>query len=427
MTSLLTKMFNTKSILAMLMLIGFGTVSVTMSKVLVTTKTMGFPPDERTPQYEAYLEKGPTKFSKSFSVTFIMFIGMSLSYPTWVVWMYFQAKRKGEEFKYPERKWYQFFYPAIPAITDCTATTLSMYALSYVSASTDSMLSGSQIIFTALLSFFFLKKKIWAYQILAIFCAILSLVLIGIAELGSGDSVSGTTAQRTIGIILIIVAFFVQSIQNVFLEKILDGLNPLEIVGLQGLWGIVIVLGICIPIAYVIPGSEYRKGIDSNGNALTSFESIVDTFHRLGESAKLSALYWSYLFILFFFNIGVITVINFTTALNFTIVSSVKSLLVWIIFLIVGAIVGEEGREGQYEYAEMWTKWSWSQLIGFMMNLVATTINNRFVELPCFSYPEIESEEKLDENQSSMNEEDEDEKAENEKVENEDEPQAIAA
>ena len=417
-------MFNAKSILAMLMLIGFGTVSVTMSKVLVTTKTMGYPPDENTPQYAPYIEKGPTKFSKSFSVTFIMFIGMSLSYPTWVAWMYIQAKRRGEAFKYPERRWYHFFYPAVPALTDCTATTLSMYALSYVTASTDAMLSGSQIIFTALLSFFFLKKKIWAYQILAIFCAILSLVLIGVAELGSGDTVSGTTTERTIGIVLIILAFFVQSIQNVFLEKILDGLDPLEVVGLQGLWGIVLVLGVCIPIAYFIPGSEYRSGVDSDGNALTSFESIVDTFHRLSESTKLSALYWSYLFILFFFNIGVITVINFTTALNFTIVSSVKSLLVWIIFLIVGAIVGEEGRAGQYEYAEIWTKWSWSQLFGFMMNLVATVINNRFVELPFFSYPEVESEEKLDDSQASKEEED---NVENEKIENDNAEQAIAA
>ena len=93
-------------------------------------------------------------------------------------------------------------------------------------------------------------------------------------------------------------------------------------------------------------------------------------------------------------------------------------------FLIVGAIVGEEGRAGQYEYAEIWTKWSWSQLFGFMMNLVATVINNRFVELPFFSYPEVESEEKLDDSQASKEEED---NVENEKIENDNAEQAIAA
>ena len=395
-------MFDTKSILAMIMLIGFGTCSVIMSKVLVTAKTWGYPPDKETPEYEEYLDEGPTKFAKSFSVTFIMFIGMGLSYPTWIAWSAYEAKKKGEKYKFPARKWYQFLFPAVPALCDCTATTLSLYALNYVNASTDSMLSGSQILFTALLSFFFLKKKIWAYQIVAIFCAIISLVLIGVAELGTGDSVSGTTGQRAIGIVLVIVGFLIQSIQNVFLEKILEGLEPLEIVGLQGIWGIIIVLGLCVPIAYHIPGSEYRSGVDKDGHALTSFESIVDTFYRLNESSRVSAIYWCYLFILFFFNIGVIAVINYTTALNYTIVSSVKSLLVWIILLIVGAIVGEEGRAGDYEYAEIWTVWCVAKVFGFLMNIVATIINNRFVELPCLPYPEVE--EKLDE----QNEEDKD-------------------
>ena len=403
-------MFDCKSILAMLLLIAFGTASSTVSKVLIVTKTMGYPPDENTPEYPEYIAAGPTKFDKSFSVTFIMCIGMALSYPCWIAWEVFQAHRKGEKYHFPERRWYQWFFPAVPALCDCTATTLNLYGLAYVNASTEQMLSGSQILFTALLSFFFLKKKIWAYQLVAIVLAIVALILIGVAELGAGDSISGTTGQRALGIALIVIGFLIQSIQNVFLEKILEGLEPLEIVGLQGIWGIVIVLGLCIPIAYVIPGGEFRSGKDGEGHALTSFESIVDTFYRIGESSKLAAIYFIYLFILFFFNVGVIAVINYTTALNYTIVITIRALLVWIIFLIVGAAVGEEGREGEYEYAEIWSKWSWAQLVGFLVNICATVVNNRFIELPCLPYPEPE--EKLDDNNNEDDEKVDDNKLE---------------
>ena len=409
-------MFNTKSILAMLMLIGFGTASTTISKVLVSTKTFGYPPDSGSNQYQAYLDNGPTRFNKSFSISFIMFIGMALAYPVWIATTYFEAKRKGEKFSFPKRSFLNIISPALPAACDCTATTLNLYALRYVAASTESMLSGSQILFTALLSFFFLKKKIWCYQLIAIFAAICALVFIGSAELGKADSSEGTTAQRALGIGLIIIGFLVQSIQNVFLEKILEGLEPLEIVGLQGIWGTVIVLVICVPAAYFIQGDEFRAGIDKNNNALTSFESIVDTFYRVGKNSKLAALYFVYLFILFFFNIGVIAVVNYTSAINYTIVITVRSLLVWVIFLIVGAVVGPEGKEGNYSYAELWTNFSFLQLVGFIINLLATIINNRFIQFPCLPYPD--EEEKLDNDNSQEDEKKEEEENDENAAEN---------
>lgn len=421
--------FDRAAVLSMLLLIGFGTCSSLLSKILVSTKAEGTPPDMDTKDYYGYYDSEANitvagwingsnryqKFSKSFSISFIMFIGMFLVYPSWIAYMFIQAKREGRPFVFPKRTFLQFLCPLLPSVCDCTATTLNMYALRYVDASTEGMLSGSQIVFTAILSFFFLKKKIWLFQLIAIVTAVVALVLIGGSEVlkskfeGSDDEEETSTvssSQRFLGVVLIIIAFFVGSIQNVFLEKILEGLEPLEIVGLQGFWGMLVVSFICLPAVYYIPtttpypGSDlsspqfpdYRPGKDSNDFALTSFESILDTFDKVKNSQKIAALYFVYLFILFFFNIGVIAVVNYTSALNYTIVVTVRSLLVWIILLIIGHTVGEELRQTEYAYSEIWSRASWMQLSGFILNLVATVINNRFYEFPCLPYPEFRKE-----------------------------------
>jgi drug/metabolite transporter (DMT)-like permease len=97
-----------------------------------------------------------------------------------------------------------------------------------------------KIVVTAGMSILFLKKKLYIHHWSSVACIFFGLILVGIAVL-TGDS-SSSIGSSPLGIIILLIATVFSSCLYIVEEKILGDyyLDPLKVVGLEGLWGLTI-------------------------------------------------------------------------------------------------------------------------------------------------------------------------------------------
>lgn len=128
-------------------------------------------------------------------------------------------------------------------------------ALTQCAASVYQMMRGIIVVITAGMAMVFLGRKQYLHHymsLLIIVAAVGGVGLVGIAisnkNADSGDSDSGSTTT-VLGILLLLFAQCFTGGQFVVEEKLLSGyyLNPLYVVGLEGLWGCTI-YAIILPI-----------------------------------------------------------------------------------------------------------------------------------------------------------------------------------
>ncbi len=126
---------------------------------------------------------------------------------------------------------------AVPALCDLAATVIAGIGFIFVSASASAMLRGWSIGFAALFSVTFLKKTLAKYQKIGLALVIPALCIIGHASV-SGDSEGGGDGNKAaLGVLLMTLAQFVQGIQLVWEEKVLQHFHipPLMLVGIEAL------------------------------------------------------------------------------------------------------------------------------------------------------------------------------------------------
>ena len=91
------------------------------------------------------------------------------------------------------------------------------------------------------------------------------------------SSTARLLSSPSIGILLILCSCLVQGAQYVFEERMMtvDNIAPLAVVGLEGMWGTVLMPMIVFPWAYIIPGSDYGG----------SFENVFDSWEMVRNSS----------------------------------------------------------------------------------------------------------------------------------------------
>jgi drug/metabolite transporter (DMT)-like permease len=132
---------------------------------------------------------------------------------------------------------------AIPALFDCTASTLMNIALTMVAASVYQMLRGMIIIITAGMSILFLKRKLYRHHWSSMAFIFIGVLLVGVAY-ATKPKKPDQPEQEThvLGLVMLVVAQFFAASLLIVEEKLLGNyyLDPLKVVGLEGLWGLVI-------------------------------------------------------------------------------------------------------------------------------------------------------------------------------------------
>lgn len=338
----------------------FGTCCSLSSKFLLSMRSIGLTGEEEA-------------FSFPLFQTFGMFLGMTFALALhWSV-IFFNIPFPGYKYKNKHGQYIQingdgeadepsseppkpiplwmYFVLIIPALFDLCATALCMFGLRHVNVSIYQMLRGGAIVFVAVLKQFFLadKDKLKRYQWVGVFWNFISILLVGYTAMSTTDDSSSdnsinssssssgdsSSANVLMGIILILSGAFVQSLQYVFEERMMnmggeaDGkdvnsgeekpsIPPLLLIGMEGLWGLLVCVCVLYPLAYMLPGSDHG-----------CIENPFNTYAMIQNSKEIQFVFILYFFSIFFFNILCILLTFLLSALWHCILDNFRPITVW--------------------------------------------------------------------------------------------------
>ncbi|KAJ6252453.1 solute carrier family 35 member f6 [Anaeramoeba flamelloides] len=294
-----------------------------------------------------------------------MFVGMLLCLVVFEI--YRIVKGKLNEAAVSHKKVY--YLTMAPAVFDLLATSIMNIGLLWIPASIWQMLRGSMVVFSAIFSITFLKRILHGYHWLGVFVVVCGLVLVGISCIKS-DSGNYDKKHEFIGIFLVVGAQVIQATQIIIEDHLLHNVfvNPLLVVGLEGLWGSIFTIGIFLPIVGNTP-RHWGSGF---------YEDTIDSLIMLGNG-DLLGLYIAYVFAILFYNMFGMFVTNTFTAVHRTILEEVRTFCIWITDLIIHyGITRNKG--------EKWDNWSWMELGGFILLMWGMFIYNNVIQIPGFRY-----------------------------------------
>lgn len=262
---------------------------------------------------------------------------------------------------------------SIPAAFDIAATALCAVGMLYIPASVWQMLRGSSILFAAVFSVLFLKGRLMCFNLLGLSLCIVGVTLVGTANV-LGDTIAGRDPGRMIiGMSLVILGQVVQAAQVIaeeFLMKQVD-LPGLQVVGLEGFWGTLMMLFIVYPVLYLLPGQD-------NGH----LEDPFDTATLILNSRTLGMVVLVFIFSCGTFNATGIAVTAHLSGVHRMMLDASRTLLIWAFGLGVHYYINPES-----PFGEVWTPYSFLQLFGFTVLVTGQGIYGEVLKVPGLKYP----------------------------------------
>jgi drug/metabolite transporter (DMT)-like permease len=256
---------------------------------------------------------------------------------------------------------------------DLSATAVGGVGFMWVDASTNQMLRGSMTIFCAIFSVLLLRRRLNWKQWSSLGLVVFGLALVGMAGMlkkkhdesqGSTEDDDVTSGQLLLGIVLVLFGSSLNAIQNVYEEKLLKDLggaevDPLELVGWEGVFGSLLSAFVMLPIVHYIPGDECGRTEDS-----------IHTLQQLSHSPMVVLLVLSYSISLMFMNWSSQQISQQLSSVHRNLVSSVRIVLVWVFSLWMFYAT----RGNEQVYGEEWSNWSLIKLGGFLVLMSGTVL-----------------------------------------------------
>uniref|UniRef100_A0A0N5ADW1 CRT-like domain-containing protein n=1 Tax=Syphacia muris TaxID=451379 RepID=A0A0N5ADW1_9BILA len=228
--------------------------------------------------------------------------------------------------QYPRPPRMNYFLFAAPAFCDVVATSIQYLGLNLTSASSYQMLRGAVIIFTGLMSLFFLKTRLQAFRWIGMIVVVAGLAVVGVADILLTDETEDTsTGEIILGDILIIVAQIVVAAQMVVEQKILSGADvpALLAVGFEGIFGFIILTILMIPMYYIKVPSSFSKLPERR------LEDALNAFWMMSVSGELVASLFTTVVSIAFFNFAGVTVTKCMSATTRMVLDSVRTIIIW--------------------------------------------------------------------------------------------------
>ena len=148
-----------------------------------------------------------------------------------------------------------YFILAIPALLDLGATAFSIAGLVYLDVSIFQMISNSNIFFVALMKHYVLKNLLCKFHWVGVFWIVVSVFIGGSSALlesrMSGNVTDGSATDTLVGVILVMAGAALYAMQTVMEEKLMNAdvpVPPLLLIGMQGLWGVVLSIFVMFPV-----------------------------------------------------------------------------------------------------------------------------------------------------------------------------------
>ncbi|KAH7824525.1 putative Solute carrier family 35 member F6 [Monocercomonoides exilis] len=174
---------------------------------------------------------------------------------------------------------------------------------------------------------------------------------------------NGATSKKVLYILgasLILGSQVVGSLQMVLEEMLLKGksVDPVIMVGFEGTFGFMFNTFIALPIVHNIPGNDCGK-----------FENVVDGLWMMTQSWLILGLSLGSVVLEGTYNVLSLTTTKHLSAVHRTIVDALTMAFVWIIMILIKLFGGGK-------YGESFTRWSFIQIIGFVVMVFGTLIFN---------------------------------------------------
>ena len=348
--------FGSREIIVFAVALLSGTASSLLSKVIISTKSRGMTGEEEL-------------FSSPIYQTLVMFLGMLTSLIVHSVVTIFKLPFPGYSVvNRVNMPIWMYFFLIFPSVCDLCSTALCMLGLRYVNVSIYQMMRGSCIIFVALLKQFVLKTKLKKFMWIGIFWNVVSIILVGasamLAQRGSNISEDNSHAQQQplLGILLIMLGAMIQSLQNAFEESVMSTNTvpapPLFLVGMEGLWGIIICLFVLYPVAYICPGTDHN-----------SYENPYNSLIMLLNSERIQLLSLCYFLSAFLYNVFGCLVTFMLDSVWHAILDNFRPITVWVSDLLIFYYISNC-------FGEPWTHYSFVQLLGLAVLIYGTAVYN---------------------------------------------------
>ena len=189
------------------------------------------------------------------------------------------------------------------------------------------MLRGMVIIITALMSIAFLKRKLYVHHWSSMAVIFTGVFMVGLASLIWKKT--DTENTNPIGFVLLVAAQFCVGGLFIVEEKLLGSyyLDPLKVVGLEGLWGIIMW---CV----LLPIFQYIKCTGE----LCPYDRLEDTMRAFRDFNANKTLILLSCFIcisIACFNAFGVSVTKNASAAQRSTIDSSRTVLIWIFFLVV--------------------------------------------------------------------------------------------
>ncbi|CAL5222410.1 g4769 [Coccomyxa viridis] len=317
-------------------------------------------------------------FRKPWMMTTIMFIGMSFCIPIAYAEAFWQRRKQRKENdgahapllngtteeEKSSRSRFQFLLLAIPTVFDLIATVLMNIGLLSVTASVYQMMRGAEMLFAAVFAVLFLHRRLNKFHLLGILCCVVGIALVGMSSLLSGEGsaqVDVSPSKMLLGMGLIVASQAVQAAQITFEDYFMADLaiEPLQIVGWEGIFGTSFMVAILLPIVSVTPG------LDGSG----FHEDTLETLHMLFNSGPLLTVILIDMAALLMYNFSGMCVTGGLGAVFRTVLETMRTLFVWLVDLLLFYTPLGLGKLG-----ESWSNWSFLQAAGFLVLVTGTLV-----------------------------------------------------
>jgi len=327
--------------LGVLGLLTFGTITSLLAKIIFGVTSVG-------------IDGQVKEFRKPLFETFAMFYGMSFCFVLELL------QRKNLEWNAEKHATsshsHSVFVIWFPAAFDLIATVCMCTGLLYTTVSVYQMLRGAMLVFTAIFSVLFLKRKLTFHHYLSILLNIVGISLVGLANTLSERDIA-MRGNLVMGIVLMIFGQCAQAAQVVVEEYFCQDLNmpSIRVVTYEGLFGVAMMLLIVFPLAYFIPGQDAG-----------SFENIFDSFVMIEHSWMLQGILLTDACCMLFFNYFSMNITKLSSSMLRTLLETMRTMIVWIVDMILYYFISR----GQF--GEPWTEYSYLQVIGFVFLVIGT-------------------------------------------------------
>ncbi len=365
-------------------MIVFGSLNTLVRKAqMETCASSSFPPDPNLSKDCSDPNQEP--FNKPWIGNLFMFIGEAMLFAA----VFSETRRRTsveadeEEANLPPLPAH---YLAIPASLDVLGSGLSGVSMLFISASVWQMLRGSMIIYTAILSVIFLKRRLSQQHVTGLLIAFLGLSMVGLSAYLDSESSElynvfvGTvlfdrfrdtdSSLALFGILLTVLSQLCSAVQVVVEEAMLKTGNrystpsPSRVVAYEGLWGLLIMIAV-LYVMQNVPGDDHG-----------SYENSIDSIEKMKNNSFLSFLVFIYCVSIALFNQCGMAVSKYLSSLHRTLIDSLRATVVWGVQLLM--YYGFHSTA----YGVAWTNNSWLQLLGFILLVFGTLIYNEVIAYP---------------------------------------------